>query len=77
MHFEDAPLETGPVNKACCLLFVFVVGVVSRDRHHLRSTRHLSTRLRTDGIKSMSRGFSWGKQVIKSVNARITVDFVY
>ena len=77
MHFEDGPLETGPVNIACCLLFVLAVGVVSRDRHHLRSTRHLCTRLMTDGIEAMSRGFSWGKQVIKFVNTRITVEFVY
>ena len=34
-------------------------------------TRHLCTRLRTDGIKkAMSRGFSGGKQVIKSANNR-------
>ena len=31
----------------------------------IRETRHLSTRLRIDGIKAMSRSFSGGKQVIK------------
>ena len=33
-------------------------------------TRHLCTRLRTDGIKAVSRGFSWGKQVINFSNRR-------
>ena len=36
----------------------------------LHDTRHLCTRLRTDGIKAVSRGFSGGKQVIKFANAR-------
>ena len=37
----------------------------------IHDTRHLCMRLiRTDGIKAMSRGFSGGKQVIKSANAR-------
>ena len=36
----------------------------------LQDTRHLCTRLRTDGIKAVSRGFSGGKQVIKFANAR-------
>ena len=31
----------------------------------IHDTRHLCTRLRTDGIKVMSRGFSEGKHVIK------------
>ena len=31
----------------------------------IHDTHHLCTRLRTDGIKVMSRGFSEGKQVIK------------
>ena len=34
----------------------------------IHDTRHLCTRLRTDGIKAMSRGFSGGKQVKKSAN---------
>ena len=33
-------------------------------------TCHLCTRLRTDGIKAMSRGFSGGKQVINFSNRR-------
>ena len=36
----------------------------------LQDTRHLCTRLRTDGIKAVSRGFLGGKQVIKLANAR-------
>ena len=32
--------------------------------------RHLCTRLRTNGIKAMSRGFSGGKQVINFSNTR-------
>ena len=36
----------------------------------IHDTRHLCTRLRTDGIKIMSRGFSGGKQTIKFANAR-------
>ena len=36
----------------------------------IHDTRHLCTRLRTDGIKAMSRGFSGGKQVINFSNAR-------
>ena len=31
---------------------------------------HLCTRLRNDGIKAMSRGFSGGKQVLKSPNTK-------
>ena len=37
---------------------------------HIHVTRHLCTRLRTDGIKAMSRGFSGGKQVIIFSNTR-------
>ena len=36
----------------------------------IRDTRHLCARLRTDGIKIMSRGFSGGKQVIQFADAR-------
>ena len=44
------------------------VNSITIDRVH--DARHLSTRLRTDGIKAMSRGFSGGKQVINSYNTR-------
>ena len=37
---------------------------------HIHVTRHLCTRLRTDGIKAMSRGFPEGKQVINFSNTR-------
>ena len=36
-------------------------------------TRHLCTRLRTDGIKAVSRGFSGGKQVINFPTEEIAV----
>jgi len=36
----------------------------------IHETRHFCTRLRTDGIKAMSRGFLGGKQVIKPANTR-------
>ena len=35
----------------------------------LHDTRHLCTRLRTDGIKAVSRSFSGGQKVIKFANA--------
>ena len=34
----------------------------------IHDTRHLCKRLRVDGIKAMSRGFSFGKQVRKFAN---------
>ena len=36
----------------------------------IHNARHLCTRLRSDGIKAMSRGFSRGKQVINVPNTR-------
>ena len=36
----------------------------------IHDTRLLCTRFRTAGIKAMSRGFSGGKQVIKSADTR-------
>ena len=36
----------------------------------IHDNSHPFTRLRTDGIKAMSRGFSGEKQVIKSGNTR-------
>ena len=38
--------------------------------HLIHDTWHLCMRLRTDGIKAMSCGFSGGKQVIKNANTR-------
>ena len=47
------------------------VPALCKSHRALHDTRHLCTRLfRTDGIKAMSRGFSGGKQVIKSANTR-------
>ena len=46
--------------------------------HLVHDTRHLSTSLRTDGIKTMSRGFSGSKQVKKKLRLEeIAVEFVY
>ena len=36
--------------------------------HLIHNARHLCTRSRIDGIKTMSRGISGGKQVIKFAN---------
>ena len=36
----------------------------------IHDTRYLCTRIRTGGINVMSRGFSGGKQAIKSANTR-------
>ena len=36
----------------------------------IHDTRHLCTRLRTDGIKAMSRAFSGGQQLKKSADTR-------
>ena len=36
----------------------------------IHDARHICTPLRSDGIKAMSRGFSGGKQAIKSANTR-------
>lgn len=36
----------------------------------IHDTRHLRTRFRNDGIKAMSRVFSWGKQVREFAKAR-------
>ena len=36
----------------------------------IHDTQHLRTRLRTHGIKAMSRGFSGGKQVLNFCNKR-------
>ena len=44
--------------------------------HLIHDTRHLSTRLRTDGIEAMSRGFSGGKQEKRPMQ-EIAVEFVY
>ena len=38
--------------------------------HLIHDTWHLCMRLRTNGIKAMSCGFSGGKQVIKNANTR-------
>ena len=46
---------------------------VSVDLIH--DARHLCTRLRTDGIKAMSHGFSGGKQVINFPIPEIAVEF--
>ena len=46
---------------------------VSIDLIH--DARHLCMRLRTDGIKAMSRGFSGGKQVINFPIPEIAVEF--
>ena len=39
--------------------------------------RHVRTCVRSDGIKAMSRGFLWGKQVEKFPMQEIVVEFVY
>ena len=46
---------------------------VSIDLIH--DARHLCMRLRTDGIKAMSRGFSGGKQVTNFPIPEIAVEF--
>ena len=46
---------------------------VSIDLIH--DARYLCTRLRTDRIKAMSRGFSGGKQVINFPIPEIAVEF--
>ena len=50
------------------LNFIPLTYWASIDRIH--DIRHLCTRLRTDGIKAMSRGFPEGKQVINVSNTR-------
>ena len=42
----------------------------------IQDTCHLCTRLRTDGINAISRGFSWGKQVKKMPIEETAVEFV-
>ena len=45
---------------------------------YIYDSRHLCARLRTDGIKAMSRGLSRGKQVKNIVSGRNRrVEFVY
>ena len=55
-------LHDGPDN------FLFSVLTCVIDLIH--DTRHLCTRLRTDGIEAMSHGFSGGKQVKKIGSGR-------
>ena len=43
----------------------------------IHDARHLCARLRTDGMKAMSRGFSGGKQVKNFAIQEITVEFFY
>jgi len=43
----------------------------------IRDIRQLCKRLRTDGIKAITRCFSGGKQVNKSANGEIAVGIVY
>ena len=43
---------------------------LKQTRDFIDGTRHLYTRIRTDGINVMSLGFSGGKQAIKSANTR-------
>ena len=42
----------------------------------IHDARHLCTRLRTDGIKVMSNGFSGGKQVINIINTRKSNEYL-
>ena len=54
--------------RRCDLLVLTITAI---DLIH--DTRHLCTRLRTDGRKALSRGFSEGKQVMKISRSRLFI----
>ena len=60
-------MQVGTVSQLKCVLFLlFLIDVI-------HDIRHLCPRLRTDGIQSMSRGFSAKKMSLEE----IAVEFVY
>ena len=52
------------------IIIIIIIIIITYPIGLIHDTRYLCTRLRTYGIKAMSRGFSSGKQVIKSANTR-------